>query len=414
MARAFAENDAIPSDWRTRQPGWTVWLLVSVIRVSLVTLALSIYYMVPSFRQSPTWTYRQAITTHLTKLVITIICELGYAESLSLESGKLGNRWVLMDPAPEDWYRGAFTNVTIKPETIGGTWYPSPPSKTIGATWIPSPPSKTLPPIIDIDNDDQDDTEDDEKSLVILSFHGSSFLWLTGRPDDSGVTADLLNEKLGAGTRSLWVQYRLAGGNNPTPYPGPMQDAVTSYLYLVRDLNIAPSRIVLVGDSSGATMVMALLRYLHQEGGHELSELPLPRACLLFSPSVEYSFEGDSEALDAHRNQRTDYCTGEMGAWGARAFAPPDSVRLDDPYLSPALHPFATPVPIFAQAGGAEVLCDSVRNFADAMRAVPGNRVEYLEMPGLPHDIYMMGHILGWPEEQEEMIEAAARFVRGV
>ncbi|KAL3260874.1 hypothetical protein ABHI18_004214 [Aspergillus niger] len=404
MARALAENDAIPSDWRTRQPGWIIWLLISVIRVSLVSLVLGIYYTIPSFRQSPGWTYRQAFTTRLMKLAMTIIRELGYAQSLSLESDKLGNQWVLMNPAPEDSYRGAFTSDTIKPETIGGTWYPS-------------PPSKSLPPFIDIDNDDQEQEVDDEKSLVVLSFHGSAFLWLTGRPDDSGFTADLLNEKLGTGTRSLWVQYRLAGGNNPTPYPGPMQDAVTSYLYLVRELNISPSRIVLVGDSSGATMAMALLRHLasfQQESGHELAELPPPRACLLFSPSVEYSFEGDSQAMNAHRNLRTDYCEGKMAAWGARAFAPPESVRLDDPYLSPALHPFATPVPIFAQVGGAEVLCDSVRGFADAMGAVPGNIVEYLEVPGLPHDIYMMGHILGWQEEQEEMIEAAARFVRGV
>ncbi|GLB12168.1 hypothetical protein AtubIFM57258_009446 [Aspergillus tubingensis] len=404
MARTLAEDDAIPNGWRTRQPGWTIWLFISIIRVSLVSLLLGIYYIIPSFRQSPTWTYRQAFTTRFTKLAMTIIRELGYAQSLSLESGKLGNRWVLMNPAPEDSYRGAFTSDTIKPETIGGTWYPS-------------PPPKILPPIIDIKDDDQEQEIDDEKSLVILSFHGSAFLWLTGRPDDSGFTADLLNEKLGTGTRSLWVQYRLAGSNNPTPYPGPMQDAMTSYLYLVRELNISPSRIVLVGDSSGATMAMALLRHLasfQQESGHELAELPPPRACLLFSPSVEYSFEGDSQAVNAHRNQRTDYCDGEMAAWGARAFAPPESVRLDDPYLSPALHPFATPVPIFAQVGGAEMLCDSVRGFADAMRAVPGNNVEYLEMPGLPHDIYMMGQILGWQDEQEEMIEAAVRFVLGV
>ncbi|RAK97551.1 alpha/beta-hydrolase [Aspergillus ibericus CBS 121593] len=399
MARAFAEEDAIPNDWRTRQPGLTIWLLVSVIRVPLLAFFYSIYYILPSFRQSSTWTYRQAFTTRLTKIAMTVIREVGFTQSLSLDAGKLGDRWVVMSPASADCYGGAFASDTIKPEAIGATWYPD-------------PPLKASPQLVK-----NDDEEDDDKSLVVLSFHGSAFLWLTGQPDDSGFTADLLNTKLGAGARSLWVQYRLAGGNNPTPYPGPMQDTITAYLYLVQDLGISPSRIVLAGDSSGSTMAMALLRHLasfQDKAGHVLAELPPPRACLLFSPSVEYSYEGDSQAVNTDRNQSTDYCDGQMAAWGARAFAPPETVRLDDPYLSPSLHPFATPVPIFTQVGGAEILCDSVRRFVDAMRAVPGNRIEYLEVPDVPHDIYMMGHMLGWPEEQTKMMEAAAEFVRRV
>ncbi|PWY94658.1 alpha/beta-hydrolase [Aspergillus sclerotioniger CBS 115572] len=403
MARAFAEKDAIPNDWRIRQPGLTVWILVSVVRILLVAFFYSIYYALPSLRQSPTWTYRQAFATRLTKISMTIIREVGFTQSLSLESGELGDRWVIMNPASADCYRGAFASDTIKPEKIGATWYPN-------------PPPKASPRLVD-DDDNEDEDEDDNKSVVALSFHGSAFLWLTGRPDDSGFTADLLNSALGPGARSLWVQYRLAGGDHPTPYPGPMQDTVTAYLYLVQEMGISPSRIVLVGDSSGATMAMALLRHLasfQNQAGHELADLPPPRACLLFSPSVEYSYEGDSQAVNANRNQPTDYCDGQMAAWGARAFAPPETVQLDDPYLSPSLHPFATPVPIFAQVGGAEMLCDSVKGFADAMRAIPGNRVEYLENPGLPHDIYMIGQILGWPEQQIEMIDAAAGFVRRV
>lgn len=99
-------------------------------------------------------------------------------------------------------------------------------------------------------------------------------------------------------------------------------------------------------------------------------------------------------------------------AWGAAAFAPPEIVRLDDPYLSPALHPFATPVPIFVQAGAAEVLCDSVKAFAEAFRAIPGNTVEYMLVPDAPHDIYAVGNVLGWSDQQKEVVDAAARFVK--
>ncbi|KAJ5949067.1 alpha/beta-hydrolase [Penicillium verhagenii] len=381
----YAEDDAIPRGWRTRQPGFTIWALLSVVRVSFVGFCYSIYYIPPSLRQSPTWSYRQAFRSRLLKVAFGVITELGFTQSLSMEAGNLGDRWVIMDPAPEESYPRAFTSQTIKPESIGATWYPD------------APPKKPDP---------------DNQGLVVLSFHSGSFLWLDGRPDDSGETANTLNSKLGSGTRSLWVQYRLAGGKNPTPYPGPMQDAVTAYLYLVKDLGISPTRIILAGDSSGATIAVALLRYLVSDDNldPELAELPQPRACLLFSPSVDYSFEGDSHAFHTHRNQKTDYCDGHMAAWGARAFAPPKTVRLTDPYLSPALHPFATPVPIFAQTGGAEVLCDSVRDFTDAMGAITSNQVEFLETPDVPHDVYGTGKILGWPKEQEEMIDAAVKF----
>ncbi|KAJ5632505.1 hypothetical protein N7490_008844 [Penicillium lividum] len=381
----FAEDDAIPSGWRTRQPGFTIWALLSVVRVSFVGFCYSIYYIPASLRQSPTWSYRQAVRSRLLKVGFGIIAELGFTQSLSMEAGDLGDRWVIMDPAPEESYPRAFTSETVKPESIGATWYPDAPLEK------PDP---------------------DDHGLIVLSFHSGSFLWLDGRPGDSADTANMLNSKLGPETRSLWVQYRLAGGRNPTPYPGPMQDAVTAYLYLVKDLGISPSRIILAGDSSGATIAVALLRYLVSNDNldPELNELPQPKACILFSPSVEYSFEGDSLAFHTHRNQKTDYCDGHMAAWGARAVAPPATVRLDSPYLSPALHPFATPVPIFAQAGGAEVLCDSIRGFTDAMRAIPSNRIEYLETPDVPHDIYGTGKLLGWQKEQEEIIDSAARF----
>ncbi|KAJ5216608.1 Alpha/beta hydrolase fold-3 [Penicillium cinerascens] len=351
MARSLADDDAVPNGWRTRQPGCAIWVIIAIFRGLLEAVFYSIYY-IPSFlRQSPRWTYREAYTTRLFKGCFRIITEIGFTQSLSLEPGKLGDRWVTIDPAPASAYCGDFTSDTIKPETVGGTWYPKLPSK-----------QSLL----------------EEQGLVVLSFHSGSLL-----------------------------TYRLAGGSNPTPYPGAMQDAVTAYIYLIKEMGISPSRIILAGDSTGSTIAVALLRYLvsiKDVQDHELAHLPPPKACFLFSPSVEYCFEGDPEAVSANRNIKTDYVE-------ARLSRPPETVRLDDPYISPALHPFATPVPIFIQAGGVEVLCDSVRGFFNAMSAIPGNVAEHFEVPDVPHDIYVVGHLLGWPKEQEDIHEAAARFV---
>ncbi|KAJ9393991.1 hypothetical protein DTO282F9_9092 [Paecilomyces variotii] len=390
MACAYADEDAIPNGWRTRQPGFAIWFMIAIPRFLLVSFFYSIYYIPSSLRQNRKWTYRQALSTQLFKFAFRIMTELGYSQTLTFEPGKLGNRWVFIDPAESDVYPRPFLSDKVQPQRIAGTWYPDTPFKDQSASNL-----------------------DDDSSLVILSFHSGSFLWFTGRPEDSGFVANLLNRKLGNTTRSLWVQYRLAGGrDNPTPYPGPMQDAITAYVYLVKTLGISPRRIVLAGDSSGSTVVVALLRCLAEDADNKIfADLPPPKACLIFSPSVEYSLEGDSRAINDNRNCQTDYCDAPMMAWGARAIAPPDQIRLDDPYLSPALHPFATPVAIFVQAGGAEVLCDSIRGFAEKMRAIPGNRIEYLEVPDVPHDIYAAGNILGWLKEQEEIIDAAATFV---
>lgn len=385
MARQFSDDNAIPRGWRTRRPGSLIYAFASLFRLINVAIFYGIYYIPASFRQSTTWTYRQAYKTRMLKIFFDVVIGSGYTTPLSLEPGSLGNEWIVMSPAPDASYRGPFANDAAKPEQVGATWYPT--------------PSK--------------EAEFDDDGLVVLSFHSGSFLWMTGRPDDSGAIAKKINEKLGLATRSLWVQYRLAGGKNPTTYPGPMQDAVTAYYYLVKERGISPSRIILSGDSSGATIALALLRYLSSEEirDTDFADLPPPKACMIFSPSVDYSFEGDGDAFGFHRNQKTDYCNGSMAAWGSRAFAPPDVVRLDDPYLSPGLHPFATPVPIFAQVGGAEVLCDIVQNFVIRMRSVPGNKIEYLESPDLPHDIYAIGPVLGWSKEQEEIMDAAVKFV---
>lgn len=195
MTRSCADPSAIPNDWRTRQPGFTIWILISIPRILLLTLFYTIYFIPRSLRQHARWTYRQAFMSLTIKFAFHIATKLGYSQFLNLEAGSLGDKWVLIDPikSADDEYYGPFRDVSVKPGRIGGTWYPDAPSKVSG-------------------ND----------SLVVLSFHSGSFLWITGRPYDSGDTADVLNRKLGPNTRSLWIQYRLVGGRAPITYPGAM------------------------------------------------------------------------------------------------------------------------------------------------------------------------------------------------
>lgn len=382
MVRDVADSTTVPRGWRTRQPGIALWTLISSVVILFRCLLASIVYVVPCWRPVRQWTYAQSVLGMLVKQASVTLTQLGVADSVRLDGAKLGSRWMVIAPADVDNYRGPFASETVKPQSIGATWYPHAPT-----------------------------LEEQGQANIVLWFHSGSFIYLSGRPSDSAMPAKLLNTSLGPNTFLLWVQYRLAGcKKRPTIFPGPMQDALTSYLYLVCDLCISPERIILGGDSSGATMAIGLIRYLHTYQG-VVKLPPTPRACLLLSPSVDYCFEGDQTDLSMNRNVKTDYLDVRMLAWGICVFNPPP-LPLNTPYLSPARYPFASPVPFFVQAGGAEILCDSVRQFVKAMQTIPGgNRVEFLELPYAPHDVFAIGKLAGWGKQAEEVCQAAAAFI---
>ena len=61
-------------------------------------------------------------------------------------------------------------------------------------------------------------------------------------------------------------QYRLASGPTRARFPAALQDAWSAYLHLVREMGVAPGRVVLSGDSAGANLVLGLLRYVAEYG----------------------------------------------------------------------------------------------------------------------------------------------------
>jgi len=68
------------------------------------------------------------------------------------------------------------------------------------------------------------------------------------------------------------------------PWPLPLVDCITAYAYLVDTLKVAPSRILVGGDSAGGLLALALLRYLRDD-----LQAELPRAALLVSPLANVS-----------------------------------------------------------------------------------------------------------------------------
>ncbi|KAJ5312980.1 hypothetical protein PENANT_c018G02601 [Penicillium antarcticum] len=346
----------------------------------------AVAYLHPGHRQDQNWTYRQAITNHVLKVSLRVFSALRMRPSLSLSPHIEGERFVLVEPAQSNLYTGVAVNEKIKPETIGGTWYPRRFSQ--GCT-IPK----------------------DEH--VVLHFHGGSYILGNGRTASCGFLA----KNFLAYTPSAYVfslQYRLAGDQKGR-FPAQLQDVISAYSYLIHTLHIPASRIVLSGDSCGGDLVLGLLRYIVQYNCTSL--LPAPKCGWVFSPWCNVLDANDPSAWIKSANYETECIPASFPAWGAKNFL--GDLQVTEPveeYVAPIRHPFHLPSPVLIITGGREVLCQEHQELAEAFRAIPQNKssVALFVEENVPHDVLMVGWLMGFRTEARRCSERAGEFVRGL
>ncbi|KAI0468008.1 alpha/beta hydrolase fold-3 domain-containing protein [Xylaria cf. heliscus] len=331
--------------------------------------------LIPFFRPNQTWNAKQTFTTRLVYPILDLASRVGITETLTLEKGKEGERFQTVTPSVLDVYKGPLTHETVKPATIGGTWFPRAPDANV------------------------------EGMTIFLYFHGGAFIQGDGRDASCGSLAKRLLGKGGADA-VFSVQYRLSGYEGMNPFPAALQDALSSYLFLLNEAHVPANQVVVGGDSAGANLVTALLRYLH-EFGREVG-VPTPKCAALLSPWVapfEYDFADNP-------NRGTDYIPSSYARWGAHAYANswPDTVS--DPYITPLGNPFPTPVPIFMNAASAEFLYEMVTRFAEEMRGIDGNVVELHQEKDAVHDTFLIGELLGFGNSAWDVAAKIGEFVR--
>lgn len=271
----------------------------------------------------------------------------------------------------------------IKPETIGGTWFP----KSFNTT-------NDLP----------------EDQHVVLHFHGGSYILGDGRTSSCRFLAKCLL----AHTPSAYVfsvQYRLAGQPG-CRFPAQLQDAITSYSYLIHTLGIPASRIILSGDSSGAHLVLAMLRYITRFNNFSL--LPPPKCSWVFSPWCDVPAARDPSVWNNSPNYKTECIPASFPAWGAKLFLGDAEITPEvEEYLIPIRHPFVLPAPMFLVTGEREVLCEEHKELARVYAKVPENDhfVDLFVVDRVPHDVFMTGWILGYKKEARECAAKAGEFL---
>ncbi|PWN35785.1 alpha/beta-hydrolase [Meira miltonrushii] len=134
---------------------------------------------------------------------------------------------------------------------------------------------------------------------VILFFHGGGYSQLNGSPsspptNNLKITLEAAKRsgKLHAPKRALSVEYRLS--SEGYTFPSIFTDALASWIYLVRQLRFEPKNILILGDSAGGNLALALLRYIRDERPlwDELNipkDSPLADGVILSSPWVDIS-----------------------------------------------------------------------------------------------------------------------------
>ncbi|KAK5632172.1 hypothetical protein RRF57_007886 [Xylaria bambusicola] len=93
-----------------------------------------------------------------------------------------------------------------------------------------------------------------------------------------------------------------------------------------------------------------------------------------FSPWIDVT-AGGVQRYEQSPLGRIDLLWGPLLAWGVNSYRPKGKISQDaESFISPFNHPFATKTLLFIDASAREGIFDSIREFAEQMSKVTGNR----------------------------------------
>ena len=221
----------------------------------------------------------------------------------------------MVPPGKAGLYKGALHTVATQPAAVPGIWYP----RIYNAQ---------------------------EHSVVVIHFQGGAYVLATDPQEVAIIPSQIYEQKLGA--FNFFAQYRLSRSDS-SRFPAALQDAVTFYQYIL-SLGIAAKNIIVSGDSAGANLALALVRYIENHLDEGL--LPVPRGALLWSPWVDLSEDSPGRYQTSPR-LNSDFLSLPLLQWGKDSFLPLESSDDTKPYTSPLQFLFRCSTPLFIQAGTA-------------------------------------------------------------
>ena len=253
---------------------------------------------------------------------------------------------------------------------------------------------------------------------IFYHFHGGAYLFETAHPQGTmnRIQKELLrNSSSPLLRRTFAAEYRLSSPGEPGkdsvfPFPTALIDALAGYLYLI-GLGFSEESIIIVGDSAGANLALALTRYLLSNKERQPKLPEIPSALVLLSPwtdvgdtFIDEPGPSSSLTINAERDWAAPLNAGAIRTC-AEAFigGRPEHIELAfrNPYISPGnpillgLTP-ETPTrtisfkgfpKMFIDNAGLETLYDQILRFREVVVEDLGTEmVLYNEVDGAPHD----------------------------
>lgn len=309
------------------------------------------------------WTFRQSLSRALLVYFGKYAATVELKTPHSLEAGTEKGRFVVIQPVKGDLYCDILLcDPTIRPGPVGAVWHTKP---------ITHP------------------GHHQRGQRVFFHLRGGAYVLGDGRDVSTKFMSSLLRQSW-PGSAIFCPVYRLSSAPGGR-FPAAFQDAVTAYSFLVHDLHIPHQDIVLSGDSAGAHLAIALLRYI----------------------SVDVA--------DERPATHVDHAAPELIPWTYRGFLPRSEtgVAHSDPYLSPVTAAIPTEVPIWGAVGRCRNTEAGDQKNSYTCRGPSSPSILGIGEPALenmkfrmsPHDIVTLAPIIGWESEAAEAVREAISFL---
>ncbi|KAL6301801.1 alpha/beta-hydrolase [Sparassis latifolia] len=227
---------------------------------------------------------------------------------------------------------------------------------------------------------------DKDNRWTALNFHGGGYMFgsaMNRKGGFSRIPSGFVDRDIFA--RVLSVDYTLTGSSPERLASFPLQllEGLSAYYYMLHTLNVSPSRIIFVGDSAGAHLVLSLVRYIL-----ESQCLDPPAGIVLLSPWCDMR--------DPNHPSIRKFL-GQL---------PPELMQ--SRYFSPALHaPLPGWPPTFISSADNERIASSIVGLEGRLSGA-GVSVDWLQTEGikenLSHDFLIRDVVAKvWPEKVQEL-----------
>ena len=168
-------------------------------------------------------------------------------------------------------------------------------------------------------------------------------------------------------TTIFFLEYSLS---HEGKYPTQLREAAEAYRYLVDELHISPSRIIIGGDSAGGNLALQLLRHIiepHPDVSITFTSSYVPAKCILISPWLSM----DHLSGGYIRNKSHDALTRESLQRYAFNWKGNHSDVFTDPLKAPYTSWGGILPSTMVVSGDRELFIDDIMEFCKKLKKVP-------------------------------------------